>query len=232
MKPPQWKNFLEISHMDQQFSIIGAGGHAKVVVEVIECMGGEIVKVFDSNPKSTSLYGYPITNDFSFSTKVIVAIGDNKIRKKMAEDVGGGFGSAIHPHANISMRCIIGEGSVIMAGATVNSNVSIGRHCIVNTNSSVDHDCRLGDFVHISPRVTLGGNVSIDEGSHIGIGSTIIQGTHIGKWVTIGAGAVIIDDVPDYAVVVGVPGNIIKYNPSLSSIIFEAIVVGPPLTND
>lgn len=215
--------------MEKDFSIVGAGGHAKVVIEIIESMGGKISKIFDSNPRITSLYDYPVSNLFSFETPVIVAIGDNKIRKKMAQEAASAFATAIHAKANVSHRCSIAEGTVVMPGTTINTNVTIGKHCIINTNASVDHDSRIGDFVHISPSVTLGGNVTIDDGCHIGIGSTVIQGTHIGKWVTIGAGAVIIEDVPDYAVVVGVPGNIIKYNPSLASAVFDAIVVGSPI---
>jgi acetyltransferase-like isoleucine patch superfamily enzyme len=177
--------------MKKEFVLIGAGGHAKVIIEIIEESGGHIDHIIDDNPKTAILSGYRVTNERSFTSPVIVAIGDNKIRKKFVQLVNSEF----------------------------------GKHCIINTNASVDHDCKIGDFVHISPKVTLAGNVTVDEGSHIGIGSTVIQGRHIGKWVTIGAGAVIIEDVPDYAVVVGVPGNIIRYNPSLAGIMFEAIVV-------
>jgi sugar O-acyltransferase (sialic acid O-acetyltransferase NeuD family) len=211
--------------MKKEFVLIGAGGHAKVIIEIIEESGGHIDHIIDDNPKTAILSGYRVTNERSFTSPVIVAIGDNKIRKKFVQLVNSEFGKAVHPRANISSRCKIAEGTVVMAGATINSDVMIGKHCIINTNASVDHDCKIGDFVHISPKVTLAGNVTVDEGSHIGIGSTVIQGRHIGKWVTIGAGAVIIEDVPDYAVVVGVPGNIIRYNPSLAGIMFEAIVV-------
>jgi sugar O-acyltransferase (sialic acid O-acetyltransferase NeuD family) len=212
--------------MNNNFTIVGAGGHAKVIIEIIEESGFSVNAIIDDNPKIKMLVGYEVTNQKFFDAPVIVAIGDNKVRKKFVQSIDYEFGKAIHPRANVSTRCKIGEGTVVMAGTTINSEVNIGKHCIINTNASVDHDCTIGDFVHISPKVTLAGNVTVDEGSHIGIGSTVIQGTHIGKWVTIGAGAVIIEDVPDYAVVVGVPGNIIRYNPSLACIVFDAIVVG------
>lgn len=83
---------------------------------------------------------------------------------------------------------------------------------IVNTGASVDHDCKIDDFVHISPRATLCGNVIVGEGTQVGAASVIIPGIKIGKWCTIGAGTVIIRDVPDYAVVVGNPGKVIKFN--------------------
>jgi acetyltransferase EpsM len=101
-----------------------------------------------------------------------------------------------------------------MHGAILQADVQIGVHCIINTGASVDHDCVIDDYVHISPHTTLCGNVTVGEGSHIGAGATIIQGIKIGRWVTVGAGTVIIRDVPDYAVIVGNPGRIIKIKPS------------------
>jgi acetyltransferase EpsM len=101
-----------------------------------------------------------------------------------------------------------------MANVSVNVHTTIGRHVILNTNCCVDHDCVLEDFVHISPHASLAGNVQVGEGTQIGIGASIKQNIRIGKWVMIGAGAVIIRDVPDYSVVVGNPGRIIKTNQS------------------
>ena len=197
--------------MNKDFNIVGAGGHAKVIIEIIEEMGGRIQNITDSNPKVIELLGYKVTEQCLYNAPVIVAIGDNKLRKKAVQAIQHEFGKAIHPKANISSRCKILEGTVIMAGSTINSNAFIGKHCIINTNASVDHDCKIGDFVHISPNASLGGNVTVGEGTQIGIGSSVIQGIQIGKWATVGAGSVIIKDVPDYAVVVGVPGNIIKF---------------------
>jgi len=199
--------------MNKTFTIIGAGGHAKVVIEIIEEMGGVIKSINDSSPAIKELFGYAVTDQLlSGGSDIIIAIGNNSRRKKIAESITGFFGKAIHPKAHLSSRTQIGEGSMVMAGATVNSQAKLGKHVIINTNASVDHECVLADFVHISPGASLGGNVTVGEGSHIGIGSSIIQGIHIGKWATIGAGAVVIEDVPDHAVVVGVPGRIIKYN--------------------
>jgi sugar O-acyltransferase (sialic acid O-acetyltransferase NeuD family) len=198
--------------MNKAFTVIGAGGHAKVVIEVIEEMGGKIKEVIDSNTAITSLLGYPVIQKPNPDAQLIIAIGNNSLRKKIAEQPGTIFGTVVHPKTNLSKRCSIAEGTVVMAGVTVNADTTIGKHCIINTNASVDHDCRIGDFVHISPNASLAGNVTVGEGSHIGIGSSMIQGITIGKWAVIGAGAAIIRNVPDYAVVVGVPGKVIKYN--------------------
>lgn len=199
--------------MKKKFGIIGAGGHAKVVIEIIEEMGDSVVGIADHASSSHQLLGYQVNAELpQDEMSVLIAIGNNRTRKILAAQMNHSFGSAIHPKATLSSRSTLGPGSMVMAGATINSCTVIGAHCIVNTNASIDHDCVLADFVHISPGASLAGNVTVGEGSHIGIGSSIIQGVCIGQWVTIGAGAVIINDVPDYAVVVGVPGKIIKYN--------------------
>ena len=199
--------------MQKKFGIIGAGGHAKVVIEIIEEMGETIISVTDHKRSFNEFLGYPVLNDQpAADLDILIAVGNNAARKKIASESTGNFGLAIHPKACISSRCFIGKGTVVMAGSTINSGSVTGNHCIINTNASIDHDCTLADFVHISPGASIAGNVSVGEGTHVGIGSSIIQGVTIGKWVTIGAGAVIISDVPDYAVAVGVPGKIIKYN--------------------
>jgi sugar O-acyltransferase (sialic acid O-acetyltransferase NeuD family) len=197
--------------MQTEYIIIGASGHAKVIIEIIESMGGSIKAITDKNPAISRLLEYPVNTETVSGTQMIIAVGNNSIRKKIAFELKGEFGTAIHTRANLSPRCSIHPGTVIMAGATINSDTRIGAHCIINTNASIDHDCVLGDFVHVSPNASLAGNVTVGEGSQVGIGSAVIQNVTIGKWATIGAGSVVIKDVPDYAVVVGVPGKVIKF---------------------
>lgn len=197
--------------------LIGANGHAKVVLEILEIGGYEIGSLYDKNPGIISLLDYKVfpklPEDFNADKdSFIISIGNNLIRKRIANEVSKNYEIAIHPRANISKRAVISEGTVVMSGVCVNSETRIGSHCIINTNSSIDHDCILDNFVHVSPNAALAGNVFVGEGTHIGIGASVIQGIKIGKWATIGAGAVIINDVPDFAVVVGAPGRIIKYN--------------------
>jgi sugar O-acyltransferase (sialic acid O-acetyltransferase NeuD family) len=199
--------------MKKKFGIIGAGGHAKVVIEIIEEMGDTVEMVSAEDSSVNELLGYQVSHNLPLTDlTVLVAVGNNSMRKKVTSEITNGFGIAIHPKANLSARCSVGDGTVIMAGATINVGARIGSHCIINTNASIDHDCVMADFVHVSPGASLAGNVTVGEGTHIGIGSSIIQGVSIGKWATIGAGTVILRDVPDHAVVVGVPGKTIKYN--------------------
>ena len=197
--------------------VYGAGGHAKVVLETLEKENKyEILYVIDDNISIDKILGYKVKHDYKqekiYFKNTIIAIGDNKIRKKIAENLTSNFVMTIHPLAIVSKYSKIGSGSQIFAGAVVNPDAEIGEHCIINTGAIIEHDCKLGNYVHISPNATLGGNVIIGDLSHVGIGATIIQNIKIGKNVTVGAGTVIINDIPDNAVVVGVPGKIIKYH--------------------
>lgn len=197
--------------------IIGASGHAKVVIDILILQNQKISGVWDDNEGLNTFLAFKLDGKIEAfkcitGVEAIVSIGNNKIRKTIVDQLNCRFISAIHPQSVIADSVKISEGTVVMANVSVNSGTIIGRHVILNTNSSVDHDCKIGDFVHISPQVGLAGNVDVGEGTHIGIGACVIQGIKIGKWATIGAGAVIIRDVPDYAVVVGNPGTVIKYN--------------------
>ena len=197
--------------------IFGAGGHAKVIIDNLITSGQQVQGVYDENIAVNEVLGQRILGNLahfkaSNASPAIIAIGNNTIRRKIAAELDCEFGLAIHPQSAIAKSVKIGGGTTIMAHATVNADSVIGHHVIVNTNASIDHDCHLADFVHVSPQVGLGGGVVVGEGTHIGLGASVIQGIKIGKWVTIGAGAVIIRDIPDYAVVVGNPGKIVKYN--------------------
>jgi sugar O-acyltransferase (sialic acid O-acetyltransferase NeuD family) len=197
--------------------LFGASGHCKVIIDIIKQNNFfEIKVIVDDDPKLDAIFGIEVikSNDFKFNLdeNLFISIGNNRIRKITTKKYKLKYPVLIHPKVIIGYGVTIDDGSVVMAGAIINPAVVIGKHCIINTAAIVEHDCFLEDFVHICPNATLAGNVLVGEGSQIGIGATVIQGKKIGKWATIGAGAVIINDVPDYAVVVGNPGKIIKYN--------------------
>lgn len=199
--------------------LFGASGHSKVIIDILQALNCDIQAVLDDAPKFETIYGIPVLSTsakvLDTSDSVIISIGNNAVRKKIAERTPVKFVTAVHSSAFVSKRAQIGEGTVVMPNAVVNAFAKIGNHCIVNSGAVVEHDCELENFVHVSPNAALAGDVTVGEGSHIGIGASVIQGIRIGKWVTIGAGSVIITDVPDYAVVVGNPGKIIKYNNSI-----------------
>lgn len=194
--------------------LFGASGHAKVVIDIIEQNGSEILGFFDDDPNRKQLWHYPVIgNDKAHKPEhspCIITIGNNAIRKRIAQKLDTEYCNALHPSSVIDRRVKIGTGTVVMASATINADTSIGSHVIINTSSSIDHDCFIGDFVHVAPNATLCGGVEVGEGTLIGAGATVIPMVKIGKWCTIGAGAVIVTDVPDNCKVVGNPGKIIS----------------------
>lgn len=201
--------------MKDKYYVFGASGHAKVVVDIVFSNNIILEAVIDDNPQVESLMGVPVVHSKKFEvaddSKFIIAVGDNATRKEIVASNNFQFFKSIHIEATVSKFATLDEGTVVMAQAVVNADAKVGKHSIINTRSVVEHDCILEDYVHISPNASLAGNVFVGEGTQIGIGANVIQGIKIGKWVTIGAGAVIINNVPDYAVVVGNPGKIIKY---------------------
>lgn len=200
--------------MDSNIFLYGASGHCKVVIDILVLNKVAIKTIIDDDVSKKDILGIAVLHSSKIilgdKQKIIVAIGDNAIRKNIVEKINSSFYRAIHPSAVVSRYSVIGEGSVVMAGVIINADATIGAHCIINTAAVIEHDCHIGDYVHVSPNATLSGSVIVKEGAHIGVGASIIQGITIGRWATVGAGAVIISDVPDYAVVVGNPGKPIK----------------------
>lgn len=194
--------------------LYGASGHAKVISSIVEAMDRFIDIIFDDNEKIINLNQYRVLNgydkNYNPNIPIIISIGDNKLRKKISEKISHPFAILIHPTSIIDKKVIIESGSVVFHNAIIQRDSIVGKHCIINTNASIDHDCIIEDFVHLSPSATLCGNVKVGEGTHIGAGATVIPNIKIGKWCIIGAGAVITNDIPDYSLVVGVPGKIIK----------------------
>ena len=183
-----------------------------MIVDILESQSIEVCGFIDDDIQKESFRGRQVLHDVQDYGSIIIGVGNNEDRKKIAERlVGAKFSTAIHSSATVSSFATIGDGSVVMPGAVINSDSRIGRHCIINTKASVDHDCIVGDFVHISPGVVLCGNVTVGEGTQVGAGATILPGVSIGKWAMIGAGAVVVRDIPDGVVAVGVPVKVIKY---------------------
>ena len=198
--------------MDKIVNLHGAGGHAKVVFDILRANGINVSEIADDNGSVESFMNHEVKRSLSGNLPVIITIGNAKSRKRIVESNEYKYISAVHPSAVISPMSTVEEGTVIMPLVCVNACSHIGKHCILNTMCSVGHDCEIESFVHVAPHAVLCGNVSVGEGSWIGANATVIQGVKIGKWVTVGAGAVIIENIPDCAVVVGNPGRIIKYN--------------------
>ncbi len=198
--------------------IIGAGGHAQVVVDILKLQPQFIpLGYVDDNPnlQRETFLDLPVlgtTQDIPHlpHDALIIAIGNNRIRYKLVQILsaaGEQFVNAIHPHATIAASCQLGVGNMICAGAIINPGTTIGNHVIVNTKASLDHHNQIEDAVHIAPGVTLGGDVTVHTGAFVGIGATVMPQMQIGSWATVGAGALVHRPVPAHTTVVGIPAQ-------------------------
>ena len=202
--------------------VLGAGGHAKVLINALQMCSVEILGVTDPDPAliGQEILGVPIIGTDgelkNYSVKQVQLVNGlgsvnlSKVRCSLFDEykrLGFIFASVIHSSAVVASDVKIGEGSQIMAGTVIQPGSCISCNTIINTMASVDHDCIIGDHVHIAPGVTLSGGVTVGELSHIGTGATVVQGVSIGCGCLVAAGAVVVKDIPDGAMVRGVPAQ-------------------------
>ncbi len=204
--------------------IIGAGGHAKVVIDAIVLQGQyKPVAITDSDPKrrGSSVMGIPVVGGDEQLPELLgksikhVAIGvgsvkDNLARKRLFDmAVGYGFIPVIvvHPDAVIAASVVIGRGSVVLAGAIVNPDARIGENVVVNTGAIIEHDCEVQSHAHICSGVRLSGGVIVKEGVFVGSGSVVKQHIRIGEWATIGMGSIVVRAVEPHSSITAVPAR-------------------------
>lgn len=204
--------------------IIGAGGHGKVVLDIVRAeQRHRPIGFLDADPSltGTSVNGLPVLGQINALPKLksqkaraaIVAIGDNRARDRYAQllrQEGYELASAIHPSATVSATARLGVNIVVAAGAVVGTDAVIGDSVIVNTSAVIDHECEIETAVHICPAAALAGRVHVREMAFLGLGCRVIQCLTVGRLAVVGAGAVVIRDVPDEMTVVGVPAMAIK----------------------
>lgn len=213
----------------QQLVIIGAGGHGKVVLDILRAAGRfQPVGFVDADPRlaGTSVGGLPVLGPLNVLPKIrqqqrvahaIVAIGDNRTRLRYlaaVEAEGLELVSAIHPAAFVSPTARLGRNVVVGPNASVVTEAHVGDGTIVNTGAIVEHECELAEAVHVAPGACLAGRVRVGACAFIGIGAQVIQCLAVGEGATVGAGAVVTGDVPDGATVVGVPARVVKVAPN------------------
>jgi sugar O-acyltransferase (sialic acid O-acetyltransferase NeuD family) len=205
--------------------VLGAGGHGRVVLDILLQAGCyQVVGFLDNNlaVHGRRIDGIPVYGSiddlarFSHELDVggaIVAIGDNGVRRGMARLVEAArlaLISAIHPSATLAHNATVGRNVVIAAGTVVCAHCQIGDSTILNTGCIIDHQTMIGEGSHICPGVRIAGRVKVEAGSFVGIGATVVPNVTLGCECIVGAGAVVIEDVPPLSTVVGVPARPIK----------------------
>lgn len=211
--------------MAEPIVIWGAAGHALVVADIVRLRGAFDVVGFldDLNPgaKGTELYGATVLGgqeqlDALLAggvRDVILAFGDCEARLRLAEVVrskGFRLATAVHPRAVVARDVALGDGTVVAAGAVVNPGAKVGRCVIVNTSASVDHHCDIHDGAHLCPGVHVGGWSTVGRAAWVGIGATVSDRVRIGEGAVVGAGSVVVRDVPARVVAFGVPARVVR----------------------
>ena len=198
--------------------IIGAGGHGKVIADAALKNGYANICCIDDHATG-DVMGFPIIGTSADIerlndgiTDFINAIGNNAVRKAIAEKYNVNWVSIVHPSAQIAFNAEIGKGTVVMANAVINVCATVGEHCIINTCAVIEHDNVIENYVHISPNAALGGTVRIGSLTHVGIGATVKNNTDICSDCIIGAGAVVLENIKDKGTYVGVPARNVVNN--------------------
>lgn len=213
--------------MKSPLVIVGGGGHAKVIIDMLRS-----ADAFELIGYTAQVPGAPLAGDVRFLgtdeclaalkdavPHAFVAIGHNAIRRAIGQTLaeqGFDLPAVVSPRASVSPSARIGRGVAIMPGAVVNAEAEIGDFVIVNTGASVDHDCVVGDGVHIAPGAAVCGSVVIGELALVGAGASIIPGIRVGARSIVGAGAAVVSDLPADVRAVGVPARTIALPVSLS----------------
>ncbi len=212
--------------MTEDLVIIGAGGFGREIAWLVDDINADKRKWNllgfvdeDKSKQGLLLNDYPVMgfdqmigrgNEFFAA----FAVGNPKTKKllveKFAKDINK-FANLIHPSVIMSKHFRIGTGNIICAGNIITVNIEIGNHVIINLDCTVGHDVTINDYCTLAPSVNVSGKVTLSEGCDLGTNATIIQGKRIGKWSTIGAGAVVINDLPPYCTAVGIPAEPIKH---------------------
>lgn len=208
--------------------IVGASGFGREVAWLVERINEvepkwDLLGFLDDNAEleGTAIGGYKVLGTVNAvkgfkDAYFVCAIGSASVRKKLITKIneilpGAKYATLVDPTVQMSNRVEIGEGSMICAGNIITVDIKIGKHVIMNLDCTVGHDAVIGDFVTLYPSVNLSGITNVGESTELGTGSHIIQGINIGYNTIVGAGAVVVKDLPDKCTAVGAPAKPIKF---------------------
>lgn len=194
--------------MNKEVIIIGASGHGKVIADIVHKSGDKVCGYLDDDLSKPGVIGKASKCKQYKDKYFIIAIGNNSIRKRIAEQNADlKYYTAIHPAAVIAENVTIGAGTAVMANAVINPSAVIGKHCIINTGAIIEHDNVIADYAHVSPKAVLCGTVEIGESTHIGAGAVVKNNIKIGSNITIGAGAAVVKNIEKEGIYAGVPAK-------------------------
>ena len=217
--------------------VYGAGGHGKVVADILQSAGQDVAGFLDDvKPIGAFVVGLPVlgTSDWLDSrpgTRVALGVGDNALRARHAEVCvakGAELVTAIHPSAVVARTSVVEIGCVLMAYAVINPDARVARGVIVNTCAVVEHDCSVGEFAHLSPNATMGGNCHIGAFAQLGIGAAMLPGTRIGEHSIVGGGGLVVHDVPAHTIAMGVPARSRRPNKGHDAVTARLLAVDDP----
>jgi UDP-perosamine 4-acetyltransferase len=203
---------------DRRMIVIGAGGHAKVVIDVARAAGWVPVAALDPVGVGHYCADVPVIGSDDLATDLrkdgirfaVVALGANGLRLRLGkklEQIGFECPAILHPSVILSPYARVAAGTVVMPSAVINSHARIGEFAIINTCAIVEHDCTVGDGAHIAPRSVMGGNVDIGREALFGIGAVARPDSAVGAGATIGAGSTVIGAIDAGAMVAGTPAR-------------------------
>lgn len=199
--------------MHKNVILIGGGGHAKVVMDIVRACGDHVLGVLDDGlAVGTMVQDVPVlgatadTKQFD-NALFLIAVGNNEARKRLAAELDVDWYTAIHPSAIVSEKASVGEGSVVMPRAVINAGACVERHCIINTAAVVEHDNHIADYAHVSCGAVLTGTVRVGETALVGAGAIVKNNVQICDGCVVGAGAVVTKDLAEKGTYVGVPAR-------------------------
>ena len=200
--------------------VVGGASQGRQAIDVLEAAGiHEVVAVLDAGlPVGGVVCGHPVVDDDGVATVgadgFVVAIGDNAVRAAVFARIRADHGlvpvSAVHPAAVVARDAVVAPGALLMAGVVVSNGCTLGEGVLMGTRASVDHDTVVADHASLAPAATTGGDVAIGTGSAVLLGASVVHGVTLGAHTVVGAGAVVLDDLPDRVVAVGVPARVLR----------------------